>query len=47
MRNQNAVQEKTDKDSTQLRQERRIRWLHGFDGPRARLIAILYFGDAE
>lgn len=35
------------KTTTQLRQERRIRWQHGLTQTQARLIAALYFGEAR
>lgn len=47
MTEQNEAQEQAQKTSPQSRQERRIRWQHGLDGPRARLVAALCYGGEE
>ena len=47
MTQQNEANELANKITPQSRQERRIRWLHGLDGPRAKLIAVLCFGGGQ
>jgi hypothetical protein len=47
MIDKNEGHEKARNNPRQSRQERRIRWQHGLDGSRARLIATLCFGGEQ